>query len=932
MSNDDREILLEVLDWINGKNDDVERIQGHPKANTKWYIVSCKWLNKWKRLSNLSKEPIIDNDFTELGAIDSEDIIDFTIKAKPEGILILKPGLRVGRDFEFLPEKAWDFLSNRYNYLHKIVRKSVQVNEKTTQIEIALLSIRVIYVIERELKSEIPQTYFVSHKELLSSVISILEKGNVPDYSCDSKLWKLNSETTPFELAKLIQSSNKSSFIFPGSQCDDTSLTIDSYQILPTDILVIEGRENFGINDFFKEKPKEKEMCEKCHKFSNKGRRCKCGRYNYCNDFCEKNDSFHDCRKKTMNNTQNSTSCMGRVGLQNLGNTCYMNSGLQCLANTYELTQYILNDEYIDDLNLNSVLGSKGNELTREYADLIKEMWNGSNHCISPWGVKNAFGKFAMQFFGYNQQDSQEMLGFLIDGLHEDLNRIKVKPYVEDPNLRSTGESELARRFWENHKLRNDSIITDLMHGQFRSEVECPLCNKISLSFDPFLMISLPIPESFSKCAEFIYIDGNKAIKAKAIVEKGSRVRGIVESACEIFNLRYNEVIAAEIDSEYIDSFVYEADKISKRSILAIYKKSDIQIAEENKSNSCVIFLNFKKKYYELDGRSIGQPQLLCVNKNITLKELYKVVFDYVIKLKSGVVSGNEQLFAENFGKFNARVNKNITLKELYKVVFDYVIKLKSGVVSGNEQLFAENFGKFNAKGRNDNFFNLKICNPKQFSCVICDKLMCNGCIIMYEDTILATYLNKLKENNLRITVLFQESLDETTIFSNVQEHISYSNTKSPKKSNDIIHISKCFELFSEREKLDQQNSVFCSNCRTHVEGFKKMEVYRLPRILILHFKRFKQKSLFSSKNSKSIEFPIEGFDMSQCTRFCRGIYDLYAVSNHFGSLEGGHYTAYAKSQDGQWRNFDDSSVSIVQNVRNIVGPSAYVLFYRLRD
>lgn len=40
-------------------------------------------------------------------------------------------------------------------------------------------------------------------------------------------------------------------------------------------------------------------------------------------------------------------------------------------------------------------------------------------------------GRFAPQFSGYQQQDSQELLAFLLDGLHEDLNRIKKKPYIE---------------------------------------------------------------------------------------------------------------------------------------------------------------------------------------------------------------------------------------------------------------------------------------------------------------------------------------------------------------------------------------------------------------------------------------------------------------------------------------------------------------------
>ena len=42
-----------------------------------------------------------------------------------------------------------------------------------------------------------------------------------------------------------------------------------------------------------------------------------------------------------------------------------------------------------------------------------------------------AVGRFAEQFSGYQQQDSQELMAFLLDGLHEDLNRVQVKPYVE---------------------------------------------------------------------------------------------------------------------------------------------------------------------------------------------------------------------------------------------------------------------------------------------------------------------------------------------------------------------------------------------------------------------------------------------------------------------------------------------------------------------
>jgi len=57
-------------------------------------------------------------------------------------------------------------------------------------------------------------------------------------------------------------------------------------------------------------------------------------------------------------------------------------------------------------------------------------------------------------------------------------------------------------------------------------------------------------------------------------------------------------------------------------------------------------------------------------------------------------------------------------------------------------------------------------------------------------------------------------------------------------------------------------------------------------------------------------------------------IYDLYAVSNHYGSLHGGHYTAFGlNAMSNKWYDFNDSSFSSVSNLNEIVSPGAYLLF-----
>eukprot|EP01098_Paradermamoeba_levis_P010455 TRINITY_DN4390_c0_g1_i10.p1 TRINITY_DN4390_c0_g1~~TRINITY_DN4390_c0_g1_i10.p1 ORF type:complete len:370 (+),score=77.52 TRINITY_DN4390_c0_g1_i10:182-1291(+) len=105
----------------------------------------------------------------------------------------------------------------------------------------------------------------------------------------------------------------------------------------------------------------------------------------------------------------------GLVGLNNLGNTCFMNSALQCLSNTVPLVEFFLSDRFKEDVNETNPLGT-GGQLTEEFSKLLKDIWTGNSNMVAPREFKYKLERFAPQFQGYNQHDSQELLAFFLMG------------------------------------------------------------------------------------------------------------------------------------------------------------------------------------------------------------------------------------------------------------------------------------------------------------------------------------------------------------------------------------------------------------------------------------------------------------------------------------------------------------------------------------
>ena len=232
---------------------------------------------------------------------------------------------------------------------------------------------------------------------------------------------------------------------------------------------------------------------------------------------------------------------------------------------------------------------SHNGQVAKVYASLLQEIY-GENaiSAIAPRNFKNVIGRYGPSFSGYGQQDSQEFLLFLLDGLQEDLNRIHKKPYIEKPD--STDEMvhnpvalrEMANKCWHIYKARNDSVITDLFAGMYKSTVVCPVCDKVSIIFDPFnnLTLQLPIENVWSKSLYFFPLR-TRPYRINVDIDKNASFMALKEYVAHKVGIEAKKLIIAEIYKHrfykmFTDKASIGEERIADGDDIGIFELEDI--------------------------------------------------------------------------------------------------------------------------------------------------------------------------------------------------------------------------------------------------------------------------------------------------------------------------------------------------------------------
>ncbi|XP_018431606.1 PREDICTED: ubiquitin carboxyl-terminal hydrolase 19 isoform X2 [Nanorana parkeri] len=277
----------------------------------------------------------------------------------------------------------------------------------------------------------------------------------------------------------------------------------------------------------------------------------------------------------------------GFTGLVNLGNTCFMNSVIQSLSNTRELRDYFQDHSFESEINCNNPLGT-GGRLAVSFAVLLRALWKGTHHAFQPSKLKAIVASKASQFTGYAQHDAQEFMAFLLDGLHEDLNRIQNKPYTETVDSDGRPDEEVADEAWLRHKMRNDSFVVDLFQGQYKSKLVCPVCAKVSITFDPFLYLPVPLPQKQKVLTVYYFAKEphKKPIKFLVSISKENSIASdVLESISQSVRVKMENLRLAEVAKHRFHRMFRPScsvDSVSPSDVLLCFEVLSPELAKEH--------------------------------------------------------------------------------------------------------------------------------------------------------------------------------------------------------------------------------------------------------------------------------------------------------------------------------------------------------------
>lgn len=638
--------------------------------------------------------------------------------------------------------------------------------------------------------------------------------------------------------------------------------------------------------------------------------------------------------------TTNSASQITVKGLSNLGNTCFFNAVMQNLSQTPVLRELLKEVKMSGtivkieppDLALTEPLEislEPPGPLTLAMSQFLNEMQETRKGIVTPRELFSQVCKKAVRFKGYQQQDSQELLRYLLDGMRaEERQRVSKGILKAIGNCTEKLDEELKNKVKDYEKKKSvPSFVDRIFGGELTSTIMCDECRTVSLVHESFLDLSLPVLDDQS---------GKKSTNDKNL--KKTMEDDDQDSEEEKDN----------------DSYIKERNDVPSGTSKHLQKKAKKQAKKQAKNQrrqqkiqGKVLHLNDlgtidHSEDNEYDIEVSPQEEEDSKSNHVSQEE----VADKEYCVDSQKDSADQEKMPESVTD-NQKSMEEIDLKN---VPMDSDLEaVASPPTASTEDLNGAcndtSSGEIELSSDFENLHLNAALQPDDVDLELLDDSPAPGPVV-------CEVLNE----------------DPETAFCTLASRAAFSP--------DECSIQHCLYQFTRNEKLRDANKLLCEVCtrrqchgpkanvkgeknRVYTNAKKQMLISLAPPVLTLHLKRFQQAGFNLRKVNRHVKFP-EILDLAPfCTLKCKNVaedntrvlYSLYGVVEHSGTMRSGHYTAYAKartanrhvlnlvlhgdipqgfeteSTKGQWFHVSDTHVQAVPTTK-VLNSQAYLLFY----
>ena len=177
-------------------------------------------------------------------------------------------------------------------------------------------------------------------------------------------------------------------------------------------------------------------------------------------------------------------------GLQNIGATCYMNATIQCLAHVENFTKNLLRKR--DEIKTNKYR----NQLANAFLEVIENLWEkNSITYYAPYNFKDLISKMNPLFAGVQANDSKDLVLFLLETMHNELNKVKNTNPQYDDNIDQYNFDKSFESFVKYFQKNFQSIVSDNFYGMYNSRMKCLNCNVLTHNIQCYNILIIPLEE-----------------------------------------------------------------------------------------------------------------------------------------------------------------------------------------------------------------------------------------------------------------------------------------------------------------------------------------------------------------------------------------------------------------------------------------------------